>query len=92
MPDAHVELALPNKEGLHARPSSLLVQAANRFQSAITLKVGNRSGDAKSIMEVMMLASPCGAVIELDATGPDAEEALEVLGELIRRGFGETMA
>jgi len=52
----------------------------------------SRSGrrvNAKSIMGVMMLAAGLGSSVTLDADGPDAEQALAALRELIADKFGE---
>jgi phosphotransferase system HPr-like phosphotransfer protein len=40
-------------------------------------------------MGVMMLAAACGARLELHASGPEAEQALEHLEGLILRRFDE---
>lgn len=80
---------LPNAEGLHARPSTLLVQTANEFRSEITIRIDGRAANGKSIMEVMMLASPKGTRIEIEAVGPDATEAVAALVALVKKGFGE---
>jgi len=83
---------LVNKEGLHARPSQLIVEKANAFKADITLRIGENTADGKSILDLMMLASPMGTEIEIDARGEDAEEAVAALAALIGRGFGEEMA
>lgn len=92
---ARIELEIHNAHGLHARPAALFVQAANRFQSAITLvnldstRAQPRPVDAKSIMAVMTAGIHAGHRIALEAEGPDAEEAISALTELIRSGLGE---
>jgi phosphocarrier protein len=45
--------------------------------------------DGTSIMGLMMLAAGPGAVIRLDAEGPEAPEAIEALVALVEAGFGE---
>lgn len=86
-----VEVALVNKHGLHARPAHLFVQTANAYAS--TIRVGRLGDDervdGKSIMGMMMLAAECGAVLELTADGPDADEMLRALAELVAAKFGE---
>jgi len=37
----------------------------------------------------MALALPKGATVTIEATGPDAEDAVEALAALVRSGFGE---
>jgi phosphocarrier protein len=78
-----------NKLGLHARPSAQLTQTASRFQSEVHIAKDGRRVNAKSIMGVMMLAAGPGALVTVDVAGPDEEQALSALGELIDGGFGE---
>ena len=45
--------------------------------------------NGKSIMGLMMLAAGHGSVLKLIAEGPDADEALQSLEDLVVRNFGE---
>ena len=83
------EFEIVNKLGLHARAAAKLVNEASRFGAEITIHRDGKSANAKSIMSVMMLAASCGASVEIDAEGEDAEVALDALGELIAGRFGE---
>jgi phosphocarrier protein HPr len=86
-----VTTRIVNEEGLHARPSTLIVNTANGYTSVITLTIGGRDADAKSILEVMMLVSPKGTEVEIAAEGEDAAAALDALLLLFEKGFGETV-
>ena len=81
-----------NKLGLHARPSAQLTQTASRFQSDVFIAKDGRRVNAKSIMGVMMLAAGAGSDVTIDTTGPDEEQAMQAVGELIDSGFGEVAA
>jgi phosphocarrier protein HPr len=83
------EFVIPNKLGLHARASALLVKTASRFSSDIKIEREDIEVNGKSIMGIMMLAAAKGCVIRVKVEGEDEEETLHVLGELIRDGFGE---
>lgn len=83
------EVRIINKLGLHARPAALLVQKASQFESEIKLKRENIEVNAKSIMGVMMLAAEMGSVITVTADGPDEEEAVEAMAQVIQSRFGE---
>lgn len=88
MPSAQVVLC--NQLGLHARASAKLVDTANRFAAEVRLLTDTQlQANAKSIMGLMMLGAPCGTPIQLDATGEDAEQALEAIVTLIENRFGE---
>jgi phosphocarrier protein HPr len=79
-----------NAEGLHMRPAMQFVDTANRFQSDIIVSNGQTEADGKSIMQMSMLAATCGTRLYLRAQGPDADQALEALRELVEvRMFGE---
>ena len=83
------QLTIVNPLGLHARPAAKLVDCAARFTSEIRLTHREQTIDAKSIMSVLMLAAPCGAVLEVTANGDDEQAALETLETLFSNGFGE---
>jgi phosphocarrier protein len=83
------DFVIPNKLGLHARPSAQLTQTASRFGAEIHIARNGRRVNAKSIMGVMMLAAGQGATVTVDAEGDDAEAAVEAIGQLIGSGFGE---
>jgi len=78
-----------NKNGLHARPAAELVKTASRFQSEITMVRDDLEVNVKSIMGVMMLAAECGAELLVRADGPDAEQAVQAIVDLVARKFGE---
>ena len=83
------EFTIINKLGLHARASALLVKNATRFHSEIRIEREGVEVNGKSIMGIMMLAAAKGTVIRLKVEGEDEQEAMAVLGELIKNGFGE---
>ncbi len=78
-----------NSLGLHARPAAQLVKLASGFQAEIEIEKDGMAVNGKSIMGVMMLAAECGSTITLRATGPDEEQAVEALSQLVAEGFGE---
>ena len=83
------QATIVNQEGLHARPAARIVRLANSFESDIALAKDGLEVNAKSIMGVMMLAAECGSFITIRANGPDAEQAVAALAELVASGFGE---
>ena len=83
------EATIVNAEGLHARPAARIVRLASTFNSEIEISKDGVGVNGKSIMGVMMLAAECGSEITIRATGPDAEQAVQALAELVANGFGE---
>lgn len=76
-----VEIA--NADGLHMRPAMQFVDVATRFDSKITVTNGETSVDAKSIMQMTMLAATCGTRLTVIAKGSDCSEAIEELRVLV---------
>jgi phosphocarrier protein len=83
------ETEIVNRLGLHARASAKLTQLAGQFKSEVWLSRNGRRVNAKSIMGVMMLAAAKGAMISIEVDGPDEEQAMSALVELISDRFGE---
>ena len=85
------EVLVVNRLGLHARPSAKLTATAGRFRAEVWLSRNTRRVNAKSIMGVMMLAAARGSTLVVEADGPDADEAVAAVVELIASGFGEEL-
>ena len=77
------DLEIKNAEGLHMRPAMQFVDVANRFQSDIVVSNDQTKVDGKSIMNISMLAATCGTKLRVRAEGPDAQQAVEALRELV---------
>lgn len=71
--------------GIHARPATLLVQAASKFNSDIHLEYNGKKVNLKSIMGVMSLGVPKGAQIKISAEGADAAEAMAALTDTLAK-------
>lgn len=83
------EATVNNQVGLHARPATFFIQKANEFKSSIWVEKEERRVNAKSLLGVLSLGIVQGTVIQLIADGPDAEEAVEALAEMLSGDFGE---
>jgi phosphocarrier protein len=83
-------VTIVNKNGLHARPAAEIVKLAAKYQSEITIVRDDLEVNGKSIMGVLMLAAECGASIVVRANGPDAEQAVGAIEQLIANRFGES--
>jgi len=76
--------------GIHARPATLLVQTASRFDSEINLEYKGKTVNLKSIMGVMSLGVGNGAEFKITAEGNDADDALNSLTEtMTKEGLAE---
>lgn len=77
------EVTLRLSEGVHARPAAKLVQVANLYDCAISLKVGSSTIDAKSVLSIMKLAIRPGTVVIIQAEGREEQIAAEAIVELL---------
>ncbi len=82
-------IVIINKLGLHARAAAKFVSTSTRFESKVKVSKDGRTVDGKSIMSVMMLAASCGTTININTEGPDENEALQAIKDLINDKFGE---
>lgn len=82
---AEKQFKVIDETGIHARPATLLVQTAGKFNSDINLEFKGKSVNLKSIMGVMSLGIPVGADIKITAEGSDADEALKALEETMAK-------
>jgi phosphoenolpyruvate-protein phosphotransferase/dihydroxyacetone kinase phosphotransfer subunit len=81
---------LVNPLGLHLRPAALLVRALSGLDAQVQLgRPGGSPTDARSLLGVVGTGLRGGELVEFVATGPDAEEALDAVRELVAGGFGE---
>ena len=71
--------------GIHARPATLLVQAASKFGSDVNLEYNGKSVNLKSIMGVMSLGVGQNAKVTITANGDDEKEALDTVAETMKK-------
>jgi phosphotransferase system HPr (HPr) family protein len=74
---------LPDGVDLHARPAGALIRGAAKFEATITLSAGNRSADAKSILQVLALGATGGSELTISTAGSDGSDALEAIAHLL---------
>jgi phosphocarrier protein HPr len=80
---------LVNQRGLHARASAAFAREASKYDAKVTVRYDGMTASAASIMDLLMLGARFGQVIEIDAEGPEAREALDAVCDLIGRRFDE---
>lgn len=82
-------VVVTNPQGLHARPADLFVKLASRYEARIEVIKDGERVDGKSILAILTLAAVEGTALTIEATGPDAEAALDALAKLVSRNFDE---
>ena len=78
-----------NEVGLHARPATFFIQKANEFKSSIWVEMEERRVNAKSLLGLLSLGITKDTEITLIGDGPDEQQAVDTLVELIGSQFPE---
>lgn len=82
------EFHIVAETGIHARPATLLVQAAGKFQSDVKLAYKSKEVNLKSIMAVLTLGAGKGADITITINGEDEEAAMDgIVATLTKEGL-----
>ena len=84
------EAVIPSEPGLHARPASVFVKLASKFDSEIWVGCNNDRVNGKSIIGLLTLAAGKGVKIAIEAEGKDAKAAVEALVLLVKADFQAT--
>ena len=84
-----VEAVISNKLGLHARPASLFVKEAGKYDSVIKVIKNGKEYDSKSIIGILSMGAVEGDRIILSAEGSDEKEAVKGRVRLLESKFGE---
>lgn len=71
--------------GLHASLAARVVQAASKYSVDINLHYHNKVIDVKSILGLMSLAIPRGENVVIEATGDQAEAAINDIASILEK-------
>lgn len=82
-------MTIVNRRGLHARASARFCAVAGAFDAKISITKDQITVGGRSIMGLLMLGAGSGSTIVIDASGPQAAEALDTLIKLVADKFGE---
>lgn len=78
-------VTLINPMGLHARPAAVLA----RELGAMDVEIEINGVDGQSVMMLMTLGAAQGTELNVSATGPDAQRAVDLVCSEAAAGFGE---
>lgn len=70
------------EQGLHIRVCSLVVSIVSPFDGTVQIRHGERSADASSMFDLLQLLALPGAMLDMEACGPGANEVLDKLAAL----------
>ena len=82
-------VCIKNPQGLHLRPADMFARTASRFEATVQVIKGSQKVDGKSVLSIVTLVAEQGTELDIEAHGPDAQEALRALVQLVERGFEE---
>lgn len=70
--------------GMHARPAGALATYAKRFDSELSVTLGEKQADGKRLLSLMSLGATCGAELTFTISGSDEQMAWEGLRHFCR--------
>ncbi len=87
------KVTVSNPQGIHLRPAYLIAELAGKYQSDVNLETAAEKADGKSVLEIIGLAASSGTELNVLADGPDANDAVDAIIQLVSLGFpGEEAA
>ncbi len=81
------DVTVQNEVGLYSHSATFFTQKAYEFRSSIWVEKDDRRANAKSLLGVLSLGITGGTKIRIIASGPEEEEAMNALVELVNTGF-----
>ncbi len=84
------QVEIVNALGLHMRPADKFVKLALQFKAEVRVIYNGNEYNGKSILDLTSLAAEYGTRLEVEARGPDADQAVEALSALVLAKFHET--
>ena len=72
------------------RPAYLFAETASKFECIVELVKGDIRVDGKSVLGILTLGAAQGTQVTVEATGVDAESAINTLEGLLASGFPAT--
>ncbi len=78
-----------NRQGLHARPATLVREVVLSYPARVELVKDGQRVDGTDVLQILALGALPGEQILLEATGEQADQALEALVRLFENKFDE---
>jgi len=82
-------LTVQNTLGIHTRPAGYIINITSAAQSSVDLIYAGQKINAKSILNLMMLAIAPGEEVEFVIEGKDEDKVAEELTKLFENKFYE---
>ena len=85
------KVKVKNRLGLHTRPASIIVKLLQNCKSEVFFTHKSETINAKSILNILMLAAGKNSHILINVEGEDASQTMEKLIEVFNNQFGEPL-
>jgi phosphotransferase system HPr (HPr) family protein len=82
-------VTVANRAGIHARAATMIAAAVRGFRARVTVVKGNERVEGTDVLQILSLGSALGEQLSLEASGEEAEAALEALETMFVNKFGE---
>ena len=79
-----LQYTVKNSLGIHARPAALLAQACTNFKSAVMIECNGNVASGNNVLQILALHAAKGSVLNITADGPDEEEAIAKIQEVLK--------
>jgi phosphocarrier protein HPr len=89
MPLLRRQVEITSGVGLQLRAANQFIRVSQQFQVEVRVFCNGHAANGRSILDLLCLAAECGDQLELEVSGPDAEDAASALCELIEARFHE---
>lgn len=73
--------------GIHARPAGEIAKEAQKYESTIILKCGEKAAEAQKLFALMMLGVKCGEEVEVIVEGDDEKQAFEAMKSIFEKNL-----
>lgn len=83
------QIAVLAPSGIHARPAARIVALLKPYDAALDFTLRGRSADARSAIQMLALGARHGDTLTAQASGPDAQAALDALTAFAAERFGD---
>lgn len=81
------KVVVKNKHGIHARPSAQISKFVQDSNSEVTISKNGVEVPAISVISLLSLGAACGTELIIKANGPDEDNVIKVLGNMIESDF-----
>ena len=81
------EAIIANEQGIHCRPSALIVKEFVSYPGTILLSNGEYSGTVSSVMQILSLELRQGRHVHITVTGPEEEKTADRIKRLLETNF-----